>query len=428
MLDIKFIKENAEEVKKVTEAKQLNPSLVDKVLELDAKRRTLIEEIDNLRSKRNQIAKEGKASDEGKKIKEDLKEKEPALAKLEGEYKEVLWQIPNLFSPDTPFGKDESENKVVRKWETPRKFDFEPKDHLDLGENLEVIDVKRAAEVTGPRFGYFKGGAAMLEFALIQYAISVLTDENILKTIADKVEAGYNPKPFIPVVPPVMIKPDVFDKMVRLNPKEERYYIQSDDIYLIGSAEHTLGPLHMNETLPENKLPIRYVGFSTSFRREAGSSGKDVRGVLRVHQFDKIEMETFTLPENSIKEQDFIIGIQEYLVQSLNIPYEVVAICTGDMGKPDYRQVDINMWLPGQDKYRETHTSDMMTDYQARRLNTKVKREDGRIEYAHMNDATAFAIGRTIIAILENYQEKDGSVVVPEILRKWVDKDRITTS
>jgi len=178
--------------------------------------------------------------------------------------------------------------------------------------------------------------------------------------------------------------------------------------------------MYMDETLKENDFPLRYIGFSTAFRREAGSYGKDTKGILRVHQFDKLEMESFSLPENSLKEQDFIVAIQEYLMQSLKLPYQVVAICTGDMGGPDYRQIDIETWMPGQNKYRETNTSDLMNDYQSRRLNTKVKRSDGKTEFVHMNDATAFAIGRTLIAVIENGQQADGSVVVPEALRKYM--------
>ncbi|MEK7129446.1 MAG: aminoacyl--tRNA ligase-related protein, partial [Patescibacteria group bacterium] len=189
--------------------------------------------------------------------------------------------------------------------------------------------------------------------------------------------------------------------------------------------EHTLGPLHMNETIEEGKLPLRYVGFSTSFRREAGSYGKDTKGIFRVHQFDKLEMESFTVPEDSIKEQDFFIAVQEYLMQSLEIPYQVVMICTGDMGAPDARQLDIESWIPSEGKYRETHTSDLMTDFQARRLNTKVRKKDGKTEFVHMNDATAFAVGRTLIAILENYQQKDGSIRVPKVLQSFIGKDVI---
>ena len=201
--------------------------------------------------------------------------------------------------------------------------------------------------------------------------------------------------------------------------------MQRDNLYLIGSAEHTLGAMHMDQTFFEQNLPLRYIGFSTSFRREAGSYGKDTKGILRVHQFDKIEMESFTIPEDSKIEQDFFVAIQEYLMKSLEIPYQVVMICTGDMGTPDARQLDIEAWLPGQNKYRETHTSDLMTDYQARRLNTKVKLKSGKTEFVHMNDATAFAIGRTLIAILENYQQKDGSVLVPKVLQALTGFDKI---
>jgi seryl-tRNA synthetase len=182
----------------------------------------------------------------------------------------------------------------------------------------------------------------------------------------------------------------------------------------------------MDQTLDEKDLPVRYFAFTPAFRREAGSYGKDTKGILRLHQFDKIEMESFTDSKNGLNEQNFFVGIQEYLMQSLEIPYQVVAICTGDMGSPDYRQIDIESWMPGENKYRETHTSDYMTDYQSRRLGTKVKNENGETEFAHMNDATAFAIGRTIIAILENYQQKDGSVLIPKVLQKYLGKDRIT--
>jgi seryl-tRNA synthetase len=211
--------------------------------------------------------------------------------------------------------------------------------------------------------------------------------------------------------------------MGRLEPRDERYYIPSDDAYLIGSAEHTLGPLHMDQTLAEADLPIRYLGYSTSFRREAGSYGKDTKGILRLHQFDKLEMETFCLPENSIEEQNLLVAIQEHLVSSLGLPYRLVICSTGDMGDPDARHIDLETWMPGQGKYRETHSADLMTDYQSRRLAIKVKRTTGsaagKSEYVHMNDATAFAIGRLLIAIMENYQQKDGSIKIPKALHAY---------
>jgi seryl-tRNA synthetase len=434
MIDIELLRTDKEKLKKAVADKQFDPSLVDKAYELDKKRLGLLQEVENLRAQRNKLAKAAgsesalarrvKDIEGGKEVKKKLQELEPKLNKTEEQFMEIFKKLPNPAAEDVLVGKDESENRVMRAWGERRKFDFEPKDHVEIGEKLGVINIEKAGKITGTRFGYLMGDAALLEYALVLFSFETLTNEKILQEIADTVEKGYNPKSFIPVVPPVMIKPDVFDRMGRLYPKEERYYIPSDDIYLIGSAEHTLGPLHMDEVLNEKALPARYVGFSTAFRREAGSYGKDTRGILRVHQFDKVEIESFTVSEYGQTEQHFIVAIQEYFMQSLKLPYQVIEICTGDMGGPDYRQIDINTWLPGQNKYRETHTSDYMTDYQSRRLNTKVRCGD-KTEFVHMNDATAFAIGRTVIAILENYQEEDGSVVIPEVLQKWMGKERI---
>ncbi len=423
MLDIKLLREEPEKVKSAIKLKGVDPKLVDNFLELDGGWKRITGELDDLRHEQKELSgKEERDIDAAKGIKEKIKIKEAELAGLEGERLSAWMKIPNLSSDDTPIGKGEEENKFLRSWGEIKKFDFQPKDHIELGESLGIIDVKKAAEVSGTRFNYLKGDLALLEFALIHYGFKVLGDEKILKKIADKVKTGYNPKPFIPVIPPVLIKPRTFERMARLEPTEERYYIPTDDLYLIGSAEHTLGPLHMDETLKEKDLPIRYVGFSTAFRREAGSYGKDVRGILRVHHFDKLEMESFTIPEDSILEQEFIVGIQEYLMQSLGLPYQVIICSTGDQGGPDFRHLDIETWMPAQNKYRETHSADMMTDYQSRRLNTKVKRENGESQFVHMNDATAFAIGRTLIAIMENYQTKDGKIEVPKILQEYVGK------
>ena len=421
MLDIKFIRENPDIVKDGIAKKNSNPKLVDDLLVLDKSWRELTKNLDILRTRQNEFSK-NRDIQSAQKNKEEIKILEGKLAEVEKERQMVWWQIPNLPSQDTPVGKDESGNKVLRKWGEPQKFDFEARDHLEIGELLDIIDTERASKVSGTRFGYLKGGAALLEFALVQHAFVVLQDESILKTIADKVKNGYALKHFVPVVPPVMIRPDVYRKTARLDAgqEQERYYIASDDIYLIGSAEHTLVALHMDEIIAEDSLPLRYVGFSTSFRREAGSYGKDTKGILRVHQFDKVEMESFTTPEDSEKEQEFIVYLQEHLMQSLGLPYQIVAVCTGDMGGPDTRQIDIETWLPGQGRYRETHSSDLIGAYQPRRLNTRVKRKDGAVEFLHVNDATVFAIGRMIIAILENYQQENGSVKVPEVLQKYM--------
>lgn len=415
----------------------MKADIVDRLLEVDKKRREITTEMEGLKATKNKTSRiivEAKDIDEKKKIIGGMKELDVKSGILNKEQKELDQQfqsliimIPNIPDDDVPAGKDETENVILRKIGEPLEFSFKPKDHLEIGKELDLIDTETAAKVSGSRFAYLKNEAAILEYAIVQYVFRTLSDPAIIKKIADGIETGYSASPFVPVVPPVMIKPDIYIKMARLDPgqEEERYYLQKDDQYLIGSAEHTLGPLHMDETIPEEKLPFRYIGFSTSFRREAGSYGKDTKGILRVHQFDKLEMESFTIPENSRKEQDFIVAIQEYLVNSLSIPYQVVAVCTGDMGGPDARQIDIECWMPGQGKYRETHTSDMNTDYQARRLNTRVRRTDGGVELVHMNDATAFAIGRILIAILENYQQEDGSVIIPEVLRKYTGFDKI---
>lgn len=433
MLDIQYIREHKEAVGKAAKDKNVSVD-IERLLVLDGKRMEFLREIEELKSVKNDIndlitkATPEERNDfivRGKEVKEKLEKKEPEYRSVLAEYEEILWTVPNVPSADTPIGTDESENMVLREVGTIPTFSFQPKEHWDIGERLDIIDIARAGKVSGSRFAYLKGDAVMLEFALVQFVLSILQNEKILSEIIEKNNLKVSSKPFVPVVPPVFIKPEPFARMARINPKEERYYIPTDDLYLVGSAEHTLGSMHMDEIVSEGDVPIRYIGFSPAFRREAGSYGKDTKGILRVHQFDKLEMESFSLPEASLEEQNFFVAIQEYIVQALKIPYRVMQICTGDMGGPDARQIDIECWLPGQGKYRETHTSDLMTDYQSRRLNTKVRRENGALEYVHMNDATAVAIGRTLIAILENFQQADGSVVVPEVLRSFVGKDTI---
>lgn len=416
MLNIKFIRENKDLVKEVVVNKKATVD-IDELLKIDQQRRDLILEVDNLRQQRNEASK-NRDIEKGRELKEKLEGLENDFSEVDEKYSELMSLVPNVYSEDTPIGKDESENKVIRRWGEIRDFDFEVKDHIEIGEKLGIIDMDSAGKVTGARFYYLKGELVLLQMALINYTLGILQDEEVLKTISKKIDEGYSYKRFTPVLPPVMIRPEVYKRMGRLDATniQEKYHIPTDDLYLIGSAEHTLGPMHMDQILEEKDLPKRYVGYSTSFRREAGSYGKDTRGILRVHQFDKIEIESFTTAENSLKEQEFIVAIQEYLLQSLGLPYQVVMICTGDMGTPDYRQVDMETWIPSQKKYRETHTSDLMTDYQSRRLNIKVKRGDGKSELVHMNDATAFAMSRILIAILENYQQADGSVKIPEVL------------
>ena len=425
MLDIKFIRENKDLVKQVAKNKNIKVD-INQLLNLDKEKRKLQADIDDLRAKRNEIAKAAKSGKptaeqikQGKKIKEKISDKEEALKKINEEYGKLIYSVPNLISEDTPIGHDESGNKVIRKFKEPAKFKFKPKDHMELGVLHGIIDTEKSAKISGARFNYLFGGAVLLQFALIQFLFNTLTNKKIIKMLAKKAGNPFD-KPFTPVIPPVIARSEIMKKMDRFEPLEDRYYIEQDDSLLIGSAEHTLGPLHMNEVIDEKDLPIRYIGYSTAFRREAGTYGKDTAGILRRHQFDKAEIESFTAPEHGLAEQNLIVAIQEYLVQQLEIPYQVVAICSGDMGKPDFKQIDIECWMPGQNKYRETHTSDYMTDYQARRLNIKYKTKSGKKEFVHMNDATAFAMGRILIAILENYQQADGSVIVPEVLRKYM--------
>lgn len=435
MLDIKYIREHVAEVKRIAKEKRVSID-IDRLLKLDERRRAHIAKLEALRAAQNQGSSgcKGKPSGEElvklRKRSDEVKVLEEGQRAFEEEYNTLLQQVPNIVHETVPHGKDESENKVVRKWGELPKFDFKPREHFELGAALGVLDMQRASQISGARFAYYKGKLALLQFALINFAMSTLTDEKKLETIAKGAKLKVSSKPFVPVIPPVMMRPSVMQKMARLEPREERYHIPSDDLYLIGSAEHTLGPLHMDEVLRKEDLPIRYVGYSTSFRREAGTYGKDTKGIMRVHQFDKVEMESFSAPDQGIDEQDFLIAIQEYFMRELGIPYQVVFKCTGDMGAPDFREFDIECFMPGQGKYRETHTADYMADYQARRLSIRYKPPAGAskasTEFVHMNDATAIALSRTPVAIMENYQQNDGSIIVPKVLMPYCGFEKIS--
>ena len=418
MIDIELLRKNPELFRASVKKRNLNLAIIDNFLALDKEWREQLVKSENMRAEQKKLGAERKI-EEAKKLKEELVALQEALKLTEEKRHQAALAIPNLLSDDVPEGKDDTENKVVRTWGKIPKFDFKPLDHIELGQKLNIIDKERAAKVSGARFAYIKGGLARLQLALMQLVFDSLTDEKLVAKLAKK--AGVSPKPFTPIFPPVMIKPEPYTLMARLSPetKEERYYMPADDLYLIGSAEHTLGSMYMDEMIAEEELPIRYLGYSTSFRREAGAAGKDTAGILRMHQFDKLEMESFTKPEDSLKEQEFFVSIQEYLTQQLEIPYHIVHNCAGDTGTPDARQLDLEMWMPAQEKYRETHSADLMTDYQSRRLATKIRLTDGTSVYAHMNDATAFAIGRTLIAIMENYQTKQGTIKVPKALQKY---------
>jgi seryl-tRNA synthetase len=254
----------------------------------------------------------------------------------------------------------------------------------------------------------------------MQFVTNTLSDSDTLRHIAESAGLNVSAKPFEPVLPPYMIRTPLYDAMDRLEPRDDRYKIEGEELWLQGSAEHVLGSMHADEIFEEKDLPVRYLGYATSFRKEAGTYGKDMEGIIRMHQFDKLEMESFATKETSRDEHLFFVAIQEYLLQALNLPYQKLMKCTADIGKPNARGVDMETWLPGQGKYRETHTADYMTDYQARRLSTRVRRESGELELIHTNDATAFAMGRIMVAIIENYQTAEGDVHVPEALKPYL--------
>ncbi len=407
MLDIKFIRENPSQIQKAAESKGITVS-IDHLLEIDRKYRELSLEVQTLREERNKYAKE-KNIEKGRELKEKLEKDEHVLSAIKEELDRNLREVPLPPLPDVT-----NEDIEIKKVGEPKKFDFKPKDHLDLGESLDIIDVQRAAKVSGTRFAYLKNEGVLLEFALVQFAMETLRKEG-----------------FTPVIPPVLIKKEITDKLGYWNGGgNEDYYLVVEPgdtdtpkelFYLIGTAEHALVPMHEGEVLNKKDLPKRYVGFSSAFRREAGTYGKDTRGILRVHQFDKVEMISYTTEENDSEEHEALLSIEEKLFQALKIPYRVVKIKIMDLGFPIAKKYDIEAWLPGQDQYREMTSVSTTLDFQARRLN--IKYQDGpEKKYTHILNGTAFAIGRTIIAILENYQQEDGSVLIPEVLQKYLPK------
>jgi len=429
MLDIKFIRENKEIVQDGIKKKKADID-IDALIALDDERLKELKEVEELRGEVNRVSNDIARDqdpalkiqliEEMRMVKEDIKNKETKLKEIIEEWQKIMLKIPNIPSVDTPEGQDDTGNVVIRSWGEKPVFDFKPKEHYEIGEALGIIDTKTAGEVSGSRFAYLKGDLVLMQFALIQLCLEVLTDTDILKKIAEDSNISIDVSKFTPVVPPVFVRPLVQVKMARYMTPEEHYMFPNDDLMLIGSAEHTLGAMHMDKIFEEKDLPIRYAGYSTAFRREAGAAGKDTSGILRQHQFDKFEMEVFSLPENSMQEQNFLVAIQEHILKALNLPYQVVAVCTGDMGFPDTRQIDLETWMPGQNLYRETHSADFTGGFQSRRLNTRVRRSNGKIEPVHMNDATVCAIGRTLIGIIENYQQADGSVKIPEVLKKYM--------
>ncbi|MFA5133614.1 MAG: serine--tRNA ligase [Patescibacteria group bacterium] len=416
MLDIKFIREHAEDVKQMVKNRNKKVD-VDRLLKLDKERRELISEIDNTRAEQKK-AGEGKDRDleKLKKLKGQIKEAEEKLMKIQKDFDALLPYVPNMPLQDVPVGSDENDNEVVRTVGKPPKFNFQPKDHQELGEALGIIDIERATKISGNRFCYLKGGAARLQMALIQYVYDITLKQD-----------------FVPIVPPVIVKRETAANSGHPETVgDEAYHLDQDDMFLVGTSEQSILPMYRDEILDETALPVRYLGYSTCFRREAGSYGKDMRGILRQHQFDKLEMFVFCKPQDSQKEHELLLSIEEKLMQGLDLPYRVVKLCTGDIGYPSAKTYDIETWIPSQDKYRETHSTSNCTDYQTRNLNIKyrtsspvipakagIQSKNGGTEYVHALNGTAFAIGRIIIAIMENYQQEDGSILVPKVLQKY---------
>ena len=416
MLDIKFIRENPEKVKVGCKKKNAVCD-VDGVLALDEKRKEAMTKIETLRSEQNKL---GKADiEKAKELKNQIKELYPAFKDIDERLNVLLLQFPNMPFDEVPVGKDESANVLLRKVGEIPQFDFEPKDHIEIGEQLDIIDVERGGKVAGSRFGYLKGPAALMEFALVNF---------IMKR---GVEAG-----FTPIVPPVFVKKEMMSAMGYIDTSQdlaERYFFEKENLFLVGTAEQSVGPMHANEVFAESDLPRRYIAFSTCFREEAGSYGKDTKGILRVHQFDKVELFSYTTPEKSKEEHRFLIDFEEQLWRALRIPYRVMQLSTGDMSRPSASTVDIEAWLAGQPveegkgkgRYREVSSASNVTDFQARRLNIRFRNKENKMEFVHMLNATGFPIGRTIIAILENYQQKDGSVRIPEVLQEYMPMKKI---
>ena len=411
MLDIKFVRENIEEVKKAIARKGADASLVDDVVLLDQKRRKLIGQIEEMQNKLKGRSREIveyhaqqkiDAINEASFLSEKIKQLKPELDEVNKSYRKIMLDLPNPPLSDVIDGTSDKDNAVNRKWGKPGKFDFKPLDHVDLGTKLDLIDIERAGKISGSRFYFLKNELVQLEFALVQYALKILIEEG-----------------FTPMIPPVLLNQEIMEGAGYIPGGEDEIYKTQDNTYLAGTSEQPLAGYHADEIIDQKNLPLRYVGFSTCFRREAGSHGKDVRGILRVHQFDKVEMFSFAKPADSAKEHELLVSLEEKIMQGLGLPYQVVNICAGDLGAPAVKKFDIETWMPGEDNYRETHSCSNCTDFQARRLNIRYRDKNGKIEVLHTLNGTAIAIGRALIAIMENNQQKDGTIVVPEALQKW---------
>ncbi len=423
MLDLKFVLDHLDEVKRNLENRKVEVDL-DKLKELANLRVELIKEVESLRHRQNEIAKKMKTKmppqerkvliEEGKELKGKIQKKERELGKVEEELLALQLKLPNMTHPDAPVGDGEEDNIEVRRWGEPTKFSFKPKDHVQLMEELDLIDWEAGARVTGSKFYFLKNDAVFLELALIKYALDILKEEGFTVNIT-----------------PDLARQEIIS-FIGFNPRGEEtqiYSIENSDLALIATAEITLGGMFEGQILDEKKLPILLGGLSHCFRTEAGAPGRASRGLYRVHQFTKVEMFAFTLPEDSDSMLDRFVAIQEKIFQGLGIPYRVVDCCTADLGAQAYRKFDIEAWMPGRGEngsYGEVTSASNCTDYQARRLKTRFRRPDHRRPIlVHTLNGTAIATSRAMVAIIENYQQEDGSIVIPEVLRPFMGKDKI---
>ncbi len=415
MLDLKLIRSEPEAVRAALRRRgpQAEAAL-DTLLALDQARRETLVQVEEKRALRNSVSEEialAKRNQEDASAKieamralgEEIKELEAKLKQVEAALEEELLQVPNLPEPSAPAGGEE-DSVVMHEWGTPRQFAFEPKDHIDLAAAFDMIDMERGARTSGSRFAYLKGDLVFLQFALVQYALQKLAS-----------------KGFRPVVVPVLVRDEaMYGTGFFPTDMQQVYRVEADGLNLVGTSEVPLAALHMGEIVDEAELPLRYVGYSSCFRREAGAAGKDTRGIFRVHQFDKVEMFSFCAPGESPAEHDFMRSVEEEILQELGLPYRAVNIAAGDLGAPAAKKYDLEAWLPTQGRYREVTSCSNCTDYQARRLKVRAKGEKGGPYLLHTLNGTVVAVGRTIIAIMENYQTEDGRFEAPAVLRPFL--------
>ena len=421
MLDMKFVRENPEKVIEAVHNRNGELSL-DEFLALDKERRELTQQVEVLKNERNTASKEiGKLKKAGENAGEKMAEvraigdkiaaDDTRLREIEVRLKEIMLSIPNIPAEDCPIGKSDADNPEVRKWGEPRKFDFEPLSHWDIGEKLDILDFERAHKISGARFTVYKGLGSRLERAVINFYLDLHTSRH-----------GYTE-----YFPPFIVNADSMQGTGQL-PKfaEDMFKLEGLDMYLIPTAEVPITNLHRDEILNGDDLPLRYCAYSACFRAEAGSAGKDTRGLIRQHQFNKVELVKFTRPEQSWDELDSLTNDAEHALQLLGLPYHVVRLCTGDLGFSSATTYDVEVWLPQAGRYREISSCSNFLDFQARRANIRFRRDaKSKPEFAHTLNGSGLAIGRTVAAILENYQQADGSVVVPEALRKYMGCDVI---